>query len=94
MAKNSSNLLERVKRQVNTFLQDHPSSAKRSDVRRLLQGLENTVPDATTLEGKAIHERIALLRQDFELGINLMKRVEEFDRLRERLEELKNAALL
>jgi energy-coupling factor transporter ATP-binding protein EcfA2 len=94
VAKNSSNLLDRVKRQVNTFLQDHPTTAKRSEVRRLLQGLESTVPDPTTLEGRAIHHRIASIKQDFELEVSLMRRIDNFERLRERLEELKNAALL
>ena len=83
---NLTSVKQRVERHVDGFIRDHQITAKRSDVRRLLKTIENTLDNSE--ESNRIKLYIQRIYNEFSLDKNLNKPVDNYEELTQSLERI------
>ena len=80
---------QRVNRARKSFLQDHPTTAKREEAYVLLDELESSLDDsAESDQAKLVIQRI---RREFALEVEMSRPVDNYEKLKEELEMIKYA---
>lgn len=80
---------QKIDRLKENFLKDHPVSANREDAIVLLEDIESMLDDS--LECDAIRSAIQNLRRDYKLEADMVKPIDNYEKFKEGLEQIKYA---
>jgi predicted ATP-dependent endonuclease of OLD family len=80
---------QRLDRAKDSFLQDHPTTARREEAHVLLEDIEAALDDSA--ESDSIRIAIANLRRNFSLNLDMVEPIDEYESFKEALENVKYA---
>ncbi|MEW6129598.1 MAG: AAA family ATPase [Acidobacteriota bacterium] len=85
----TTKISQRVERAKDSFLKDHPETAKREEAHVLLEEIESALDN--TLESDEIKIELSKIRRDFQLEIDLTEQIAEYEDFKTALERVKYA---
>ncbi len=83
---------QKIDRLKQNFIEDHPASAKREDAIVLFEDIEAVLDDS--FESDAIRSVIQNLRRDYKLEVDMVKPIDDYEKFKEGLEQIKYAGRL
>ena len=79
---------ERVKIEEETFFNNYPNGARKESALKFLQKLHFLLASDSSSESESIRRRIEAIRKDYELNINLIERISDYENFKKEIKGL------
>lgn len=89
---NADSISQKIARRIDSFIQDYPDSSKRGIAKRLFKSMEDVLDSSR--ESEHIRSAIQEIRNEYNIETDQNKAIEDYEKFKERLMYIKNAALI
>lgn len=89
---NADSISQKIARRIDSFIQDYPNSPKPANAKRLFKSMEDVLDNSR--ESEHIRSAIQEIRNEYNIETNQNKAIENYEKFKERLMYIKNAALI